>query len=104
MNDNDDLLIAGDFNLPGLTWVLSDDDPSQYVPLSASSPSEILFTDNLSGCGIQQINGIRNFMGRQLDLIFSTDSNNCALVESNLVLSTIDVFHLPASYIFLREW
>lgn len=91
----DDLIVVGDFNLPKLSWSVSEDDSSHFVVSSEMSITEALITDNFSGCDLKQISGINNFMGRQLDLVFSTDSYNCAVTESRLTLTTIDAFHPP---------
>ena len=58
--DDDEILIYGDFNLPKLDWVKSDDDDDFMLSLNITSELERTFLDGLSSAGLQQINNIAN--------------------------------------------
>lgn len=97
----DDVITLGDFNLPNLQWTLSDDE-SHFVP-NATSDKELLLTDRLCDSGLLQVSGIRNYLDRQLDLVFSSDADNSTVSESNHLLSTLDSFHPPLFLTFSYE-
>ena len=76
--DEDEILILGDFNLPKVDWVTSEDD-DYMLSLNVTSEIEHTFLDGLSSAGLHQINNIANNNNRYLDLIFSTMSSDLAL-------------------------
>lgn len=94
VSPSDDVIILGDFNLPYLQWDQSEDE-SHFVATNPTSDKEILFTDCLSDSGLFQMSCITNNLGRQLDLIFSSDPTNCVVTASSHLLSTLDRFHPP---------
>ncbi|XP_055612510.1 uncharacterized protein LOC129759116 [Uranotaenia lowii] len=78
----DDIVIIGDFNLPGLKWI-----PSQGNFLFAD-PTRSSFTvpsntilDSLSTATLREINSIENENGRMLDLCFISDEPQLATIE-----------------------
>lgn len=88
------ILLLGDFNLPHIEWVPSDDE--SYFEASTSSPQqELQMLDNIISTDLQQISCIRNNMNRQLDLVFSSDAVSTVVVESISALSNIDQYHPP---------
>lgn len=95
----DIVIVLGDFNLPDLQWALSDDE-THYVAINPSSDKEFLFIDCLSDSGLHQLSGVTNNLKRQLDLIFSTDADNCIVSESKHLLSKLDQYHPPLSLTF----
>lgn len=96
VDPSDTVVTVGDFNLPNLKWVKSNDD-SYYFASNPSSDKEVLFTDCLSDSGLFQISGITNNLDRQLDLVFTSDADNCIVVESHHLLSHLDCYHPPLS-------
>lgn len=94
MNPEDDLIILGDFNLPRLHWIESDDE-SHYITINTTSEKESLFMDRVTDSGLFQMSHVKNNLGRQLDLVFTTDVDNCTVVHSNQLLSTLDHYHPP---------
>ena len=97
----DNLVVFGDFNLPHLTWTLSED-TTHLCSSNASSRVEVEVIDNFKACCLEQISPVLNSLSRQLDLVFSSDSVNCSVGPSSLVLCNIDVYHPPllTSYSF----
>lgn len=92
----DNIIILGDFNLPDLQWEESDDG-GYFISVNSVSEKEMLLTDRLSDLGLHQVSNVKNNLGRQLDLVFSTDVENCVVTESNHLLSTLDHYHPPLS-------
>lgn len=99
VDPSDTVIIVGDFNLPYLKWVQSNDE-SHFIASNPSSNKEILFTDCLSDSGLFQLSGITNNLDRQLDLVFTSDANNCIVSESHHLLSHLDCYHPPLSITF----
>lgn len=71
-NEEDDALIVGDFNLPSLKWLLSDEEMF-YEAANVTHDLESHLIDSFSAYHLQQMNGVSNMRGRMLDLAFSTD-------------------------------
>lgn len=92
----DDILLAGDFNLPDLEWTLSDDETC-LMATNVSSPQEVLFVDNVISCDLQQVSCIKNNISRQLDLIFVTNPSNCVVELCPIPMTKVDSYHPPLS-------
>ncbi|XP_055609144.1 uncharacterized protein LOC129756320 [Uranotaenia lowii] len=78
----DDLLVIGDFNMPGLKWC-SHHGSSLYADPACSTfsaPSNIIL-DSLSTATLRQINGVVNEYGRTLDLCFANDGSRLPFIE-----------------------
>ncbi|XP_055585037.1 uncharacterized protein LOC129737895 [Uranotaenia lowii] len=78
----DDILIIGDFNLPGIKWCPSQGgflypDPARS---SFSAFSETIF-DSLSTATLRQINSVENENGRMLDLCFVNEGIRTPTIE-----------------------
>ncbi|XP_053698992.1 uncharacterized protein LOC128745962 [Sabethes cyaneus] len=93
---SDDLLILGDFNLPGINWR---DRGNGYLFVDFSSVTPPPITTELFDCystaTVQQINKITNENGRCLDLCFASvcsQAPECMLTPAPLVK---DVLHHP---------
>ncbi|XP_055612515.1 uncharacterized protein LOC129759125 [Uranotaenia lowii] len=93
----DDIVIIGDFNLPGLKWI-----PSQGNFLFAD-PTRSSFTvpsntilDSLSTATLREINSIENENGRMLDLCFISDGPQLATIEEAPTPLVKVVPHHPA--------
>lgn len=102
-DSSDVVIIFGDFNLPNLQWVLSEEE-SYYIALNPTSEKEVLFTDCLSDLDLYQLSGVKNNLGRQLDLIFSSDVDNCVVSASDHLLSKLDYYHPPLCLTFSYDF
>ena len=91
---NDEVILLGDFNLPSVDWVYSREDdtclPTGNIPAKISD-----FLDNLSCSGFWQCSTVQNSLGRQLDLVFTTDNGNLLVERSPTKLTNIDLYHPP---------
>ncbi|XP_055591157.1 uncharacterized protein LOC129743206 [Uranotaenia lowii] len=93
----DDIIIIGDFNLPGLKWCSSQSsflfaDPERS---SFTLPSNIIL-DALSTTTLRQINNIVNENGRSLDLCFVNDGSLSPTIEEAPEPLVKSVPHHPA--------
>ena len=83
-------LIYGDFNLPRVDWMLEDD---VLVPTELNSaPAEILI-NTMCFLELQQINSVRNSLGRTLDLTFADEFNHLSVSLCPDPLLPIDDYH-----------
>ncbi|XP_055589271.1 uncharacterized protein LOC129741554 [Uranotaenia lowii] len=78
----DDILVIGDFNMPGLKWCSNHGsflypDPARST---FSTPSNIIL-DYLSTATLRQINSVVNENGRMLDLCFANDGSRIPTIE-----------------------
>jgi hypothetical protein len=64
---NDLILVCGDFNLTGVTWVCRED---ALCPSSVTSARDSIIVDGMADCDMGQVNSIPNQYGVYLDLIF----------------------------------
>ena len=100
----DNLLVLGDFNLPNITWSQSSlDEDDFFTPRNISTAHESIIIDNLTACSLQQLNGIKNCLGRILDLVFSSDSASTTIEGCSTGLVPIDSYHPPLSIHFLHQ-
>lgn len=103
-NNGDELLLLGDFNLPNSKWVANEDDDN-YLPEGNPNYRESCFLNSLFSLGLNQMSGVTNVLGRQLDLVFFTDVDNLIVEPSPLVMSSVDDHHPPLllNYCFNSE-
>lgn len=90
----DEVILLGDFNLPSVDWVYSREDDT-CLPTGDFSAKISDFLDNLSCSGFWQSSIVKNSLGRQLDLVFTTDYSNILVERSPTKLTNIDVYHPP---------
>ncbi|XP_055590841.1 uncharacterized protein LOC129742929 [Uranotaenia lowii] len=90
----EDVFWLGKFNLPALIWTY-DDDLSCYIPISATTESEMLLTESRGMLGLAQINNTDNINGRLLDLVFVSNASICELFECAEPLLRVDQHHTP---------
>lgn len=83
-------LIYGDFNLPSINWVFEDD---TLVPRELPSGSAEVLVDTMYFLELQQMNIIRNYLGRTLDLIFVDDFIDFSITPSADPLVAMDAYH-----------
>ncbi|XP_055590275.1 uncharacterized protein LOC129742401 [Uranotaenia lowii] len=79
----DDIIVLGDFNMPGIKWCSSQasflyPDPER----STFSASSNIILDSLSTATLRQINSVVNENGRMLDLCFANDGFRLPTIES----------------------
>lgn len=85
----DKFVIAGDFNLSGISWIPTS--LSHLEPRSTLNSNEILLIDELNTHSLLQYNGIVNKQGKILDLVLS---NDVVTVHENITpLVPIDPYH-----------
>ena len=89
------MLLLGDFNMPSIVWTPIE---NYYVSSNAHSSSNAqhnVFCDIIIECSLRQISGIKNSLGRQLDLIFVNES---AVDINSQVLSAVAPLLRPDDY------
>lgn len=90
----DKMIVLGDYNLPGLCWQY-DEDMNCFLPINASTESELALVESMLPTGLQQQNHFVNDNDRLLDLVF-TNSSACAdMFEPPLPLLQVDRHHKP---------
>ena len=92
LESRDEIIVMGDFNLPEVSWVLSDNKMSLNGHTSINKNQDFLDSINSD---LQQISCIKNRFEKQLDLVFSTDYSKVVVLESKVELSKIDNYHPP---------
>lgn len=90
----DTIKVMGDSNLPNLRWI-NNDHYSNMLPTNVTTNIEIFVMEAFTNEGLKQINGIGNFMGRILDLIYTSDCDNVTVIESKSPFSDPDRLHPP---------
>lgn len=79
-NPDDNFIICGDFNPPGISWV-PDPFNTYFKPLNYVDIQSSTFVDTVSFSGLFQFNCNRNCAGNVLDLVFS---NTFSIFELHL--------------------
>jgi len=115
MNVEDKFYVLGDFNMTYVSWITdpgdfdlcsngySDNTLSNVLlpfDIDSSTNADLLYC--LMGAGLNQVNGVRNFQGRILDLVFCNDSD-VIISKSDSPLVKIDNYHEPIDIEFLVE-
>lgn len=85
MNDDDNIFIAGDFNLRYLQWVPDDENQNVYVATNVGD-FESPIIDRLLLNGLHQISGVKNDNDRSLDLIFAGQCDDAYVCETPVTL------------------
>lgn len=91
MNDNDKIIVMGDFNLPLVSWV-ADDNPRSLRPESENVDS-ISVLNRFASLGVFQINNIHNSNNKLLDLVFVDELDSVEIHRSLPVVSPEDIHH-----------
>ncbi|XP_031639659.1 uncharacterized protein LOC116351663, partial [Contarinia nasturtii] len=91
-NENDIVIVCGDFNQPGVKWIKADDG-DYYVPINLSTEGGIAVFDTMFDCGFNQLSNIENPAGNVLDLIFTNKFYEMSLTESTRPLVKSDIWH-----------
>lgn len=90
-NENDSLVILGDFNMPSVSWNFLVDD-GYYIQTTSNETFNVFF-NILYDLGLFQINGILNDYSRILDLIFVNDKEDCCINRSYPITVPEDRYH-----------
>lgn len=85
-NNDCNLILCGDFNLPNITW--SNDE----FGLSYSSPLNHCLPESFAFLNLSQLNNVPNHLGKHLDLIFS-NNNTFHITRSSSVAVPCDPYH-----------
>lgn len=93
LNDNDLVVVMGDFNVPSVSWSVATDGKVVYER-STNDYRSMYLLETMTLCKLAQFNYILNKNNRILDLIFSTSQNNISCKES-LPIIRIDGHHPP---------
>lgn len=107
LNENDSVLIFGDFNLPNIVWkdiCEFDSDLKNYlIPFDVKFVKESCIVDGMSFNNLLQINSIRNCNFNLLDLVFCNIENDCKIYKSDYPLVSVDKYHVPVEIIIQIE-
>ncbi|XP_031621623.1 uncharacterized protein LOC116339729 [Contarinia nasturtii] len=91
-NENDTVIVCGDFNQPGVKWIRADDG-NYYLPMNVSTEGGIAVFDTMFDCGFHQLSNIVNPAGNVLDLVFTNNFYEMSLIESTRPLVKSDIWH-----------
>ncbi|XP_031620399.1 uncharacterized protein LOC116338953 [Contarinia nasturtii] len=91
-NENDIVIVCGDFNQPGVKWVKADDG-DYFLPTNVSTEGGIAVFDTMYDCGFHQLSNIVNPAGNVLDLVFTNKFYEMSLIESTRPLVKSDIWH-----------
>lgn len=96
-NSLDEIMLCGDFNLPDIVWSTHEEE-CFLIPSHIVTSSQCSLIDGLNANFLQQVSNITNYMGKQLDLFFTSDWTNFTDIHNILPLVNIDNFHPPISF------
>jgi len=89
----DDIFILGDFNLPGLSWIRSEDN-FYYDPINITTDVQEMMTEYFAAKGLHQICNMTNNFGNTLDLVLTSVNDDMYLQEVNPILPhKTSIFH-----------
>lgn len=98
-NSKDQFVIMGDFNLPDILWINSNDEDFNFmVPTNATVEKSTFFIEKVHLLPLFQVNCIINNCGRMLDLIYTDIPNEFNITESVDPLLKIDPYHPPLEF------
>lgn len=93
---NDKILIVGDFNLPDIFWINSEDECFNFMaPTNISTEKSVTFFDNMNLLPLFQVNSVKNYMRRMLDLVYTDSPNDLILTNSEDPILKVDMYHPP---------
>lgn len=67
---NSDIVVVGDFILPGIQWSCDDEDVVGFWPSDLSTTQGIIICDGFCVLSFSQFNYVTNMAGNILDLFF----------------------------------
>ena len=90
LTEHDHMIVLGDFNLPNVNWIFDEIESSLHPSSTISWVCD--FLDQLSDCGLCQINYFKNPFDNILDLVF-VDTNSFSINRSSPLSLPEDIFH-----------
>lgn len=99
---NDEFLICGDYNLPGIQWNPDDEDGS-LIPINVTSEKETSIADGMASLSLSQTNSLPNSRNVFLDLCFCSCPEKMAVHECSSPLLPLDVHHKSYEFKFSLE-
>lgn len=90
------IIVAGDFNLPMITWIYDEDGDTFLSPSPLQyPPREDTFLNNMAAARLFQINQHTNSRGKYLDLVFTTHPEDmiCEPVIDDLLIDKNSAHH-----------
>lgn len=93
MNENDTVILLGDFNLSNVKYYFDENDKLvayNFIPKFTAD-----FFNEINSLGLRQINYIENPKGNILDLIFVNDEIDFNLHKCSNPIVNIDTYHPP---------
>lgn len=96
MDENDILIIVGDFNLANVHWLNDDDSANTYIPVNFPSSVAYNVLLQLQSEGLLQLNDLVNKAGNVLDLFFINEPVLATLCSEYCPISQpVDEAHPP---------
>ena len=80
LEDQDEMLLVCDLNLPGIGWREDDEHLCTYLPVDISSETEMITIDGLLDLGLRQLNAVPNSYGNVLETVFCTGPDKVQLM------------------------
>lgn len=77
-NNDTTVILLGDFNLPNLKWIETDEHSNTLIPTNITSEEENIIINSCHDLGLNQINHHHNDNGRLLDLLWTNDPEQCS--------------------------
>lgn len=92
VNLNSKILIIGDYNLPNIFWV---DSNNSQLPLMLNTTEKAqCFLETFNFCNFSQFNDIKNEYNKTLDLVLSNfETDAIKVTKSNFIMVEEDKFH-----------
>jgi Endonuclease-reverse transcriptase len=84
MAETDEIIIFGDFNRPHLDFIADEDSPNVFWPCNIRDSTDELFLDDFFKNDLYQISQVKNSRLIQLDLIFSSITNDITVSEASI--------------------
>ena len=91
-DENDIVIVCGDFNQPGIKWVKADDG-DYYLPMNVTTEGGLAVIETMLSSGFHQMCNIANQAGNVLDLVFTNKFYDLSMSESTKPLMESDAWH-----------
>lgn len=88
-------MIFGDFNLPGVKWVVDDENDQIFYPTNVNTEKAKILMDGTFSCGLAQICNLKPTGRNQLDLIFTNLIDDFTVCEAAHCLKPASYHHKP---------
>lgn len=93
LDASDVVIVLGDFNLPYLEWIWDEVDKNTLLPVNVVNCAGLDLVYGMQSFGLYQINSVRNFNDRTLDLVFCNECDDATLKVCADPLLQIDMHH-----------